>query len=190
MFAITNANDFKMKKKILSIGASNSSKSINKKLADFVAAKIENSDVAKVDLNHFELPVYSIDLENESGIPENAYQFLELIKAADGIVMSLAEHNGLPTVAFKNLYDWMSRIDQKFWHNKPILLMATSPGARGGMSALGIMKNLIPFTGGRIITDFSLPSFYDNFSEEGIQDESLQIELKNKIKVFDYELNK
>lgn len=179
-----------MKKKILSIGASNSSKSINKKLADFVAAKIQSSDVIKVDLNHFELPLYSIDLENESGIPENAYQFLELIKTADGIVLSLAEHNGLPTVAFKNLYDWMSRINHKFWNDKPILLMSTSPGARGGISALGIMKNHIPYTGGNIVADFSLPSFYDNFSEEGIKDTSLQIELENKIKVFDYELNK
>lgn len=178
-----------MKKKILGFGASSSSKSINKMLATFVAGQIENADIHIADLNDYSLPLYSSDLESDKGIPDNAYAFEKLIENTDGIVLSLAEHNGLPSAAFKNLGDWLSRIDQKVWKNKAILLLATSPGARGGSSVLGIMKTMIPHAGGQVIADFSLPSFYENFSEEGIKDGSLRKDLDQKIKAFETEIN-
>lgn len=171
-------------KNILTIGASTSSKSINKKFAEFAASKIENIKVVKTDLNSFELPIYSSDIEEEIGIPENAVKFKELIDSVDGVVLSLAEHNGLPSAAFKNLFDWLSRIDQNIWLNKPMLLLATSPGARGGSSVLNIMKNMLPYFGGNVISDFSLPSFYQNFSDEGITDKSLSEGLDKSIKEF------
>jgi len=179
-----------MKKKILAFGGSNSSKSINKILASYVAGQIQNADIHIADLNDYALPLYSMDLESDQGIPDHAHAFAKLIENTDGIVLSLAEHNGLPTTVFKNLIDWLSRIDQKIWKNKPMILLATSPGARGGASVLGIMKNLLPFAGAHLVADFSLPSFYDHFSEEGIKEESLRNDLSEKIKAFELELNK
>ena len=64
----------------------------------------------------------------------------------------------------KNLFDWMSRIDGKLWSNKPMLLMATSPGARGGATGLEIAQGRFGYMGGNIVGSFSLPSFGDNFS--------------------------
>ena len=75
----------------------------------------------------------------------------------------------------------MSRIDGKLWSNVPMLLMATSPGGRGGATALEIAKGRFPFMGGNIIADFSLPSFNDNFSENGIADSQLNEDLNSKI---------
>ena len=173
-----------MKANILAIGGSNSRNSINKKLASYAASLIENANVRIADLNDFELPLYSSDLEKASGIPENAEKFMELIKSADGIVLSLAEHNGLFSAAFKNLFDWMSRIDKNVWQNKPLLLMATSPGARGGSNVLRTTKELLPHFGGNIIADFSLPSFYENFSPEGLKHQGLNDSLNQKITMF------
>ena len=59
------------------------------------------------------LPVYGVDLEQGTGIPENAEAFLDKIKSTDGIILSLAEHNGAIRCSFKNLLDWLSRIDGK-----------------------------------------------------------------------------
>lgn len=171
-------------RKILSLGASNSSKSINKTLAEYAANKVENAQVVLVDLNDYELPIYSADLEAESGIPENAVRFDKLIKEVDGIVLSLAEHNGLPTAAFKNLFDWVSRIAQDVWKNKPMLLMATSPGPSGGVNVLQVMKNLMPHFGGNVLADFSLPSFYENFADGQLEDEKLQGTLNEQIEIF------
>ncbi len=171
-------------KRIIAIGGSNSKKSINKALATYVANKIENTETIVADLNDFDLPLYGIDLETENGIPEGAIRLNDLLESADGLVISLAENNGSYSTAFKNAYDWLSRINPKVWKNKPMLLMATSPGARGGASVLQTAKAGFPYLGGNIITDFSLPSFFDNFSDDGLKNEERNAELNEKIKFF------
>ena len=92
-------------KKIVAFGASSSSNSINKKLATFAANKIPNSQAIILDLNDFEMPIYSEDRDKINGIPEKAYEFKKILKNADGIIISFAEHNGSYTSAFKNIID-------------------------------------------------------------------------------------
>ena len=172
-------------KKIIAFGGSNSKNSINKELAAYTANQINNVEVEVLDLNDFELPLYGIDLENEHGIPDNAQLFLNKIKFSDGIVLSLAEHNGAYSTVFKNIFDWMSRIDGKLWSDKPMLLMATSPGGRGGATVLEIAKGRFPYMGGNIVADFSLPFFENNFSDEGIKDEELAQQLNEAVSKFE-----
>ena len=172
-------------KKIVAIGASNSRKSINKRLATYVAHQVKDAEVTVVDLNEYALPLFGVDYQNDHGIPENVHKVNELLESADGLVISLAEHNGTYTVAFKNMFDWLSRIDQAVWKQKPLLLMATSPGGRGGQKILGIAKEAFPWFGGNLIADYSLPRFNDNFSEFGIKDEEKKKELNEKIQLLE-----
>ena len=171
-------------KNIIAFAGSNSKNSINKKLATYAASLINDVQAEILDLNDFELPLYGIDYEIEHGIPVNAKLFLEKIKASDGIILSLAEHNGAYATVFKNIFDWMSRIDGKLWNNKPMLLMATSPGGRGGSSVLEIAKGRFPYMGGNIVGDFSLPSFNDNFKDGKIVNEELKNTLNEVINKF------
>jgi len=171
-------------KQILVFSGSNNSASINKALATYASSLLTDVDINILDLNHFELPIYGVDYEKEHGIPDNAHQFLNAIKSCDGIILSLAEHNGVYTTVFKNLFDWMSRIDNKLWSEKPMLLMATSSGARGGISVLETAKSRFPYMGGHIVADFSLPSFNDNFSEGKLINDNLNKTLKTQVDVF------
>jgi len=58
-----------------------------------------------------------------------------------------------------------------------MLLLATSPGVRGGSSVLEIANKRFPFQGGIVKGSFSLPSFGENFdSEKGITNEELKNE--------------
>ncbi len=169
-------------KKVFAIGASNSRKSINGQFAYWAAKQIENVQVEAIDLNDFEMPIYSIDRENESGIPTLAHDFKSKVKTVDGIVISLAEHNGAYTAAFKNILDWVSRIEKGTWAGKPVLLLATSPGARGGMGVLASAKMAFPHQGAEVVGDFSLPSFHQNFDElKGITNETLLDTLMNEL---------
>lgn len=176
-------------KKIIALGGSNSKNSINKTLATYVANKIQNVKVNILDLNDFELPVYGVDLEKNHGIPENAIKLNNLITSADGLVISLAEHNGSYTSVFKNTIDWLSRIDKKVWKDIPLLLLATSPGARGAATVLQSAKTYFPYMGGNIIADFSLVSFYDNFSKNKISNTELNEELNQKIKILEQKIS-
>lgn len=176
-------------KKIVVIGASGSKSSINKTLAIHAASKVADASMTVIDLKNYFLPLYSVDSEEEHGIPEKAHRFNEIIKSADGIVISLAEHNGTYTAVFKNLIDWLSRIDIKVWKDLPMLLMATSPGGQGGASVLSAAKVGFPFMGGHIVADFKLPSFYENFSNAGIANPELAAKLGEQVDVFEKSLS-
>ncbi len=168
-------------KNIIAFAGSNSKNSINKQLAIYAASLVDDADVKVLDLNDFELPLYAMDLELSHGIPDNAHKFLELIKSTDGIVLSLAEHNGTYATVFKNLFDWMSRIDGKLWSDKPMLLIATSQGVRGGTTGLEIAQGRFGYMGGNIVGSFSLPSFGDNFSNGKINNEELNNQLVEEV---------
>ncbi|MGK0185268.1 MAG: chromate reductase [Verrucomicrobiales bacterium] len=172
--------------KILAFGASTSSTSINRKLANYVAGQVPDSEVTDLDLRSYILPIYSSDEEELNGIPKDAQAFLDTIRAHDVIVVSLAEHNGSYAAAFKNLYDWTSRIEQKLWSEKPMLLLATSPGGRGGATVLEAAKATFPRMGADLRATFSLPSFYDHFSDaDGITDAGLRDALSEALRSLD-----
>ncbi len=168
--------------KILAFGGSTSSTSINRKLANHAAGLVPGGAVTELDLNRFDLPVYSADREAADGIPAAATEFLETIRAHDAVVVSLAEHNGSYSAAFKNLYDWTSRAEQSLWSDKPMLLMATSPGARGGATVLAAAEATFPRMGADLRATFSLPSFYDNFADgDGLTDPELAASLEGAV---------
>ncbi len=168
--------------KIVAFGASPSKHSINTKLATFVAGLFENANVTILDLNDFEMPIFSVD--REFPLPDQATKFAAHIDGADLIVMSLSENNGNHSAAFKNLYDWVSRIpNRKVWNGKKLLVLSTSPGGRGGSSSLEIGLKRFPFDGAEIIGSMSLPSFNQNFSEtEGISNPEYLAKVKELVK--------
>lgn len=175
-------------KKIIAFGGSNSKQSINKKLAVLAASKLKNTAFTILDLNDFPLPLYGIDTEVEEGIPDNIKKFNDLLISTDGIILSLAEHNGAYTATFKNLFDWLSRLDKNVWKNKPMLLMSTSPGGRGGSSVFSAAKNSFPHLGGNIVANYSLSFFTKNYSENEILDKQLNEEFLKEIDIFEQAL--
>ncbi|HLF53169.1 NAD(P)H-dependent oxidoreductase [Flavobacterium sp.] len=152
--------------KIIAFAGSPSKNSINKKLATYVAHLFKNADIEILDLNDYEMPLFSVDIEKMIGQHPLAKALLDKIASADFIVLSLAENNSNYSAAFKNVFDWCSRINGKVFQNKPMLLMATSDGKRGGSNVLEIAKNAFPRYGADIKATFSLPSFYENFDME------------------------
>jgi chromate reductase, NAD(P)H dehydrogenase (quinone) len=152
--------------KILAFGASNAKKSINKALARFTATLVPGAEIEVLDLGDYDLPIYSEDLEKKVGQPPAAKAFFEKIGSADGVIVSFAEHNGSYTAAYKNLFDWASRIDQKVFQNKPTVYLSTSPGPGGAANVLASAKGSAPFFGVDLKAAVSVPSFYDVFDAE------------------------
>lgn len=157
--------------KTLVFAASNSKQSINKALATHAAqvyqANFQPDAVLEIlDLNDYEMPIYSIDREQADGIPDLAKQFLAKIGTADNIIISYAEHNGSYTAAWKNIFDWMSRIEMKVFQNKPMLVLATSPGQGGAASVLNAAIQSAPHFTAEVEGSLSVPDFYDNFDSD------------------------
>ena len=175
-------------KKVVTIAGSNSQKSINKLLIEYAASLLKEVEIITIDLNDYILPIYGEDFEAENGIPTAVKRLDEIIDSADGFVISLAEHNGSYSAVFKNILDWLSRINMQIWRERPMLLFATSPGGRGGATVLQSASAYFPFLGGKIIETFSLPSFYDNFKDGEVIEENYRRELEDKTVRFSKEL--
>ena len=133
--------------KILAFAASNSRNSINRDLVEHAASRFRDeieaeAEIEFLDLNDFEMPIYSIDRERANGIPTPARTLFEKIGAADALLVSFAEHNGFVSAAWKNTFDWMSRIEMKIWQGKPVVMLAASPGPRAGANVLASQQML------------------------------------------------
>lgn len=162
--------------KILAFGASNSPTSINHKLVTYAAGLLSEYEVELLDLTDYEMPFYRPDREAEGGIPEKAKQFYKKISAADGLLISFAEHNGSYAAAYKNLFDWASRINgAKVYQGKKTVLLSTSPGKGGAQSVLQQAVNSAPHFGMEVKATFSLPTFQENFTN------GLNPEYKNQL---------
>ena len=173
---------------ILAFAGSTSSTSINKELVKFVLKSFPENKINLIDLNDFSMPVFSVDLEKK-GFPDEAHHFLKQIEDCDIIICSLAEHNRSFSAAFKNIFDWASRINVKVFQNKKMFLMSTSPGGFGGGNVMNTAKTFFPQFGAEVKETFSLPKFYENFDlENGITNPEILKELNDKIESFKKQL--
>ena len=157
--------------RILAIPASNSRKGINRQLLGSARRLLEaglaaDAEVEIIDLNDYEMPIYGIAREQELGIPEPARRLYHKIGEADAVVVSYAEHNGSYTAAWKNLFDWMSRIGMGVYQGKKVAMLAATPGPRAGAGVLASATATAPFFGADLVGSLGIPAFGDNFDPD------------------------
>ena len=179
--------------KLLAFAASNASHSINRQLVDYAVGLLADGqiegvpagalEISSLDLNDFEMPIYSIDRQNADGIPQPAHDFYHLLGAADALLISFAEHNGSYTVAYKNVFDWASRIDMRVYHDKPIVMLSTSPGGGGGGFVLRTAAHLAGYFGNEVLASLAVPRFGENFDTEAsrLTDPDLDVQLRQAL---------
>jgi NAD(P)H-dependent FMN reductase len=151
---------------VLAFAASSSRKSINKKLVTYAVGFLEDVQAEVLDLNDYELPLFSEDKEAELGKPQLAQDFFAKIGECDALIISFAEHNGSYSAAYKSLFDWCSRIDPKVFQQKPMVYLSTSPGPGGAQTVLASAIASSGHFGGELKASLSIPSFYENFDIE------------------------
>ncbi|QTE22662.1 NADPH-dependent FMN reductase [Polaribacter cellanae] len=176
-------------KKIVAFAGSTSSTSINKKLVTFTAESLEKTAFDIIDLRDFSVPIFSEDEEKENGFPSDMTKLSKMFDNYDGFLVALAEHNGSYAAAFKNIFDWCSRINNKIFREKPVLLMATSPGQMGGKFVLAAAEQRFPRHAAKELLTFSLPNFSDNFKEGKIVNEEYLTLLTQQIEQFENLVN-
>ncbi len=169
--------------KILAFGASNSRESINKIFAEYTAKQFTGAELEVLDLNDYEMPIFSVDREKHDGIPALALRFAEKIDAADLLIISFAEHNSTYTTAFKNVFDWVSRIkDRKHFGEKPVFALATATGPGGGKHVVAAFETRAKSSGATVLQSFVLPKYKETFdTEKGIIDEEKNAEFQEKL---------
>ncbi|MCL6267768.1 NAD(P)H-dependent oxidoreductase [Flagellimonas myxillae] len=172
-------------KKIMAFSGSNNPESINEKLVKSIIQRYSNYDIRFIDLKKFDAPIYSRRI-HQRGIPQQIQDLYQVFQQSDGFIIASPEHNGLPSAFLKNIIDWLSVINQRFFNNKPVLLISTSPGVTGAKTHLAILTKLIPLWGGILRGTYSLGSFNKSFditSNTIIKEEELGL-IDQRFKVF------
>ncbi|MCF8716297.1 NAD(P)H-dependent oxidoreductase [Joostella atrarenae] len=151
-------------KKIIAFAGSNSKGSINYELVKYTVSLIDDYDIQLLNMANMAFPLFSEDEERENGYKNSLIELKDDILEADAVIISVNEHNSNPSAYFKNLIDWLSRLDPKFLLDKKLFLMGTSPGGRGAISSITLMEQTLPRFGASLENIFSLPKFGENFS--------------------------
>lgn len=114
---------------LLTISGSLRSGSFNRMLLREAVAAFGPADVRQADLR---LPLYDGDLEEAEGIPDAVRHLAGQIGAADAVVISSPEYNKGISGAMKNALDWVSRVAEPVWKDKPTVVISANAGRTGG----------------------------------------------------------
>ena len=161
-------------KRILVFSGSNSSTSVNRQLAHFIAGQLQDHQVTEIDLRDYPLPLFSIDIEKNDGIPESAQRLMAELHKHDAFVIVVPEHNASFPAFFKNVFDWLSRVEKGFFKERPIALFGATPGRSGAASSLNHSERILSgFLKGKVVGSLGLASFNHNI--ERLEDGSTRV---------------
>jgi chromate reductase len=79
-----------------------------------------------------DFPLYNADVQNTSGFPAPVNQLAEAIRVADGVIFNTPEYNFSIPGGLKNAIDWVSRMPNQPFADKPIALQSATAGQLGG----------------------------------------------------------
>ena len=131
--------------RIIAFAGSARRESLNRKfLAAAVAAVREaGAEVTLLAPEDLALPLYHGDLEDETGLPENATKLIALIAGRDALLIASPEYNSMITPLLKNTIDWCSRADANPFSGKVAAVISASPGGYGGIRSLQLAQQLL-----------------------------------------------
>ncbi len=77
-------------------------------------------------------PLYNADIQDASGFPGPAEELAAAIRAADGVLFVTPEYNWSMPGVLKNAIDWLSRMKDQPFKEKPVAIQSASQGPLGG----------------------------------------------------------
>lgn len=169
---------------LLVFGGALRSGSFNKKFAHaaHLSAQKAGAKTIFISLKDFDIPVYDGDEEAAHGIPAGVHKLGEMVKKADGIILSTPEYNGSIPGVLKNVIDWLSRIKPQPLEHKKLLLLAASPGALGGVRSLWHSRQPFEVLGVHVYPEmFGLPKANEAFAADGALVDSKNQERLDKL---------
>jgi len=179
-----------MSDKILFFAGSARKDSVNKRLAHqaYRLAKEKGADATFIDLRDYPMPIYDGDLEDESGLPENAIKLKQLFAEHKGLFIASPEYNSSFPPLLKNVLDWISRKHEAdepplvAYQGKIAALAATSAGQFGGLRGLVPLRMLLGNIQVTVLPNQLAVPFYDKaFNADGELVNENAVAMLNKI---------
>lgn len=155
--------------KIVTIPGSLRAGSYNRKLLKLAEQFLEQRvELDRIDLTNFPLPPYDQDIQDHEGIPQEAEDLKEHIRAAHGVLVSAPEYNWSMAGAYKNVFDWTTRGTSVPWVGKVVGMMGTTDGPWGTWRATPQYRQMYASCGAIVLPQsFNLPNAQLTWDEHG-----------------------
>jgi NAD(P)H-dependent FMN reductase len=163
-------------KKVLVLSGSTRQGSLNRKLAEAVAAHLRcnGMEVTLPEMSEYELPMYADSLEQTQGIPKAAHRLHDALRIHQGIFIASPEYNSNVSPLMVNLITWVSRVRenggmQAAFGNPVYAIGSASPGHFGGYRGLMALRSLLELgVGARVLPAMvSVGTAHQAFNEGG-----------------------
>lgn len=144
--------------------------SLHRRLGAVTAAALGERGIVTdvVDLAEYDLPIYHGDDEERDGVPASAVALHDRLAGHDGLLVLSPEYNGGPSALLKNAIDWVTRVDRATLRVPLVGFMSTSPGSRGGVNGLTVLRSIGEHMRLRLArSEFSLPDAGAAFAPVG-----------------------
>jgi chromate reductase len=77
-------------------------------------------------------PIYNHDIQDTTGFPDEVKAWADAIRSADGLIIVSPEYNWSIPGGLKNAIDWVSRMKDQPFKDKPVALQSAAGGILGG----------------------------------------------------------
>src|SRR5579863_10267244 len=118
------------------------------------------------------MPIYNHDIQMDSGFPADVNAWADAIRAADGVIIVSPEYNWSIPGGLKNAIDWVSRLKDVPFANKPIALQSCSGGLLGGSRMQYHLRMALTTLDALL---FGKPEVFVNFSAKKFDEKTLAL---------------
>ena len=114
-------------------------------------------------------PIYNADDQSATGFPTEVNAWADAIRAADAVVIVSPEYNWSIPGGLKNAIDWVSRMKDNPFKEKPVALQSASAGQVGGARMQYHLRMSLTMVEAFL---FGKPEVFVNFAAKKIDEKS------------------
>jgi chromate reductase, NAD(P)H dehydrogenase (quinone) len=119
-----------------------------------------------------DFPLYNFDSQQASGFPADVVALADAIRAADGVIIVTPEYNYSVPGVLKNAIDWVSRVPNQPFQNKPVALQSAAIGILGGARAQYHLRQIMVFLDALV---FNKPEVFVTMAKSKIDEEKITL---------------
>jgi chromate reductase len=119
-----------------------------------------------------DFPLYDADIQTASGFPLQVNAWAEAIRAADALIIVSPEYNWSIPGGLKNAIDWVSRMKDQPFKDKPVALQSAAGGILGGSRAQYHLRQCLTSIDAIL---FGRPEVIVTFAPQKFDDKTLEL---------------
>lgn len=129
-------------------------------------------------------PLYDADLQ-AAGFPADVTALADAIRTADGVIIVSPEYNYTIPGALKNAIDWVSRLKDQPFREKPVAIQSATGGPLGGARMQYHLRQVMIFLNAFV---FGTPEIFVGMAQTKFDEKTLELKDEATKKIVSQQL--